>query len=156
MSLPRIKIKNLPHVLVIAGGDGEKEWEVEHPVSCPLVCDWSPWLSDYWAGDPQHSDFAFVGGPSLEGDPGHHACYVEYEVVYNGLDSLDIHSPPDDVDFGPYLDPDHVRSSEYEAEWRRLRPGRYLIEGWYHNGVGCGDYGGQGDPDGGLTLLGLA
>lgn len=35
-----------------------------------------------------------------------------------------------------------------------LPEGRYLVQGWWHDGYGSGEYGGQGDSDSSFTLLG--
>lgn len=125
----------LPHVLVVhdfAADPGDREWEIEHPDGCPVevYCgyEWVPWLGLM----PYRST--------------HLACYVQYEVDANGIDGL---------------------ADENGREWRTwtyaeghdgldktLPPGRYLIEGWWHDGAGMGEYGGQGDADGRLTLLG--
>lgn len=137
-----------PHVLTISGDTPEdREYEVDHPEACPLVCYWWPdarlsvaaGTYDYTFGPPTwDSARVFDGVPE---------CYVRHEIENVGLDCLDGELL--------YEFPPHPEEGQWGIErWRRLPPGRYLLEGWWHDGYGTGELGGQGDADGGLALLG--
>lgn len=132
-----------PHVLVIHDvGDGEKEFEIEHPETCPRVCLWSPTMAELVVQEKRReesSGIPMIAFDSLD-------CLVEYEVSNAGLDSLDLGAdPPDDGTYQP--------ASPWAMDrWRQLPPGRYLIEAWYQGGGWAGaDW---QDPDGGLALIG--
>lgn len=147
MEIPERPQPFLPHVLTVMSVDEHnKEWEVEHHPDCPLACYW-------WPG--RDGDVDALGDPlvtpselsTLEGDGASYICYVQYELDGNGIDSLSLGEVDD------HLDPAWTPFSEFEAEWHRLRPGRYLIKGWFTPGGWAGEY---YDADGGLTLIGPA
>ena len=104
-----------PHVLIIEDIDGEKHWHIVHPATCP----WEGWLcggcNDPFFNDPcgKHAHFW-------------RACLTEWETNNNGLDSLGVDLRAD------YIDPDYVPASPFEAEWRRLKPGRYIVQATYY------------------------
>ena len=138
-----------PHVLVITGNEPEeRDYTVEHPDCCPLVC--------YWTTTAIRQEAARMFGedpsPDDEPDPGQRDCYVQYEVEGAGLESIDVSEPPAGVE----LDPPDYSSLPWrrDGDWRRLRPGRYLIEGWFTLFCWAGSE--PIDADGGLTLLGPA
>lgn len=145
-----------PHVLIITDpGDGsEKEWEIEHHECCPRICHWWPGAAEELAREKARGWISFAVET--------YDCYVQFELDHNGIDSLAVVSHRELgpggtwVDVAEFADPAYVPETGFEAEWHRLRPGRYLIEGWYQSGAGQGEYGGMGDAEGGLTILGLA
>lgn len=132
-----------PHVLILTRPDPDDpayaEWEIEHHDECPRVCYTRPRRPD------PLGLLAEVSRPLY--DPGFWDCYAEWEITYNGLDALlDLHG-------------NEWRTHRHNLDGARgldetLPEGRYLIEAWYQSGEGMGEYGGMGDPDGGLTLLG--
>lgn len=127
-----------PHVLVVVDPDSG-DWEIEHPETCPLVCDWWP------GADKANRVFPVE----------RHTCYVAFEIAHNGLDSLTVVSHRErDGDGWRDVAPVDLNDPEspFEAEWRRLRPGRYLIEGWWTPQGWAGTE--PVDADGGLTLIG--
>lgn len=71
----------------------------------------------------------------------YHATHLNCPVQWE-LDGIDIDGLEDD----------------YGRDWRELAlvlpAGRYLVEAWWHDGYGSGEYGGQGDGDSRFTLLG--
>jgi hypothetical protein len=81
------------------------------------------------------------------GSPGRRDCYVEYEVDGVGLDGLDLGAdPPDDGTYTP--------ESKWSMDgWRRLPPGRYVIEAWFRHGQGLMPWG-EDESEGGLNLVG--
>lgn len=133
----------LTHALIITGSTpDEREWEVKHPPECPIACD--VFWNLYGETIPSFDGETCVYPYPMDG---HRTCYVEFEVDYSGIDSLDVYSLKGDA---------HLEGPKPKwgiDEWKMLRPGRYELEGWYHSGEGMGEYGGQGDPDGGLNLL---
>lgn len=137
---PRFQI----HTLVISGTGDEKEWEIEHPESCPLVCAWWPGAGEVYAA--QDADrLGFFGSDDRAG---HHDCYVGWEAAQIGLDDLDF-------TLGAALGaPDDGTPCREWERWRSLPPGRYEIEGWYTPGGFAGSE--PIDPDGGLVYLGPA
>lgn len=127
---------SLPHILIVGPhteDPSDRETEVIHHHACPVEhfygYAWRSWLGLM----PYH--YVYL------------ACSVQREIDANGIDSL--------------YDPDTNR--EWRTwTWRKeqvgldqtLPPGRYLFEGWWSDGAGMGEYGGQGEADRGLTLLG--
>lgn len=141
----------LPHRLtIVVDGDGEKDWAVEHHEACPVVCNWSPWYSDYWNnrdGDARTSINGAAWDWESISDEGHHSCYVQYELDGNGIDSLDA----DSLDGDAHIDQGREPASRWEADWYRLRTGVYVIEGWFTPSGWAGSE--PIDADGGLTIL---
>lgn len=135
----------LPHVLVITGDTAEeREFEIEHPEGCPVICYWSPHMADIVAQEKRDEAAGLL---RLDSSSGHVDCYVQYEVENVGLDGLGLgDDPPDDGTYTP--------SSPFSMDgWRRLPPGRYLIEAWFTPPYTAGPYG-EIEAEGGLTLLG--
>lgn len=128
-----------PHILTITE---QGEFEVEHPEDCPIKCYWWPGAREYIS--ESHPLTAELAGA------GEHDCYVGWELANVGLDTLDL-GLEDDEDESLIVDPEHVPASQWEPFWKSLRPGRYLIEGWYEPGVSTPN--GPAEPDGGLTLF---
>lgn len=138
------------HVLVVdyRYRDDERDvWtcdvHIEHPASCPTFCHWAPEGRDYW-------------GEWNEEHRGHveHGCQIEYEMVYNGFDSL---CDTDGLEWrtrAAWRDLDGDAHPEIPGLEATLPEGRYLVQGWWHDGYGSGEYGGQGDSDSSFTLLG--
>jgi hypothetical protein len=153
IAVPRLRLPEgedprfQPHVLVLRDpGDGfEKEWEIEHPDACPQMCAWWPEARQVVEEERRISAATFGLIPPWPA--GDYDCYVRYELVNNGLDSLDIYSLEGDEHF----DHNHVATSRFEAGWHRLRPGRYVIEGWFTPFYWAGSE--PCDADGGLTLV---
>jgi hypothetical protein len=137
--------RDAPHVLTITDpGDGlEKEWDVEHPDTCARACLWSPLMLNFVRDCNALSQDRRL----VEGD---HVCYVAHVIEAIGLDTLNVDSLEGDA----HLDPEWAPASPYEADWHRLRPGRYLIEGWWTPFYWAGSE--PIDADGGLTLIALA
>lgn len=145
----------LPHVLIITEPEpGEKEYEVEHNEGCPVACSWHPTLYGHKWHDP------FVSGEEVTypyPDEGQYTCYVQYELDANGIDSLGVvsHRESDGEggwrDVAPHADPNYVPATQFEPEWKRLRPGRYVIEGWFTPPGWAGSE--PVDADGGLTII---
>lgn len=129
---PRVPFEELPHGLLIYEEEpgGEKGYEVIHPVDCPRGCYWLPGLP-----------FKVGEGSGMIGEypPETHHCYIQYELDGAGLDSLEA----SELTGGTHLD-----------DWKKLPPGRYIIEGWYTPGGWAGSE--PVEPEGGLTLLGPA
>lgn len=130
------------HVLVITGDTAaERDFEIEHP-DCPIVCHWSPYSREMW-----EKGVRTLGPEKEHTNEGERSCFVQYEVGNIGLDGLDLgDDPPDD---GTY-----VPASQWSIDgWRRLPPGRYIIEPWFHQGRGLMPWG-EDESEGGLNLLG--
>lgn len=138
----------LPHVLVITGDTAdEREYEIEHPDGCPVVCHWSPHMREIverMSRDAEEGRTTFGSG-----SPDFRDCYVQYEVEGVGLDGLDLgDNPPGDCTYTP--------ASKWSMDgWRRLPPGRYVIEAWHHQGTGLMPWG-EDESEGGLNLIGPA
>lgn len=131
----------LPHGLVITGDTADqREYEIEHP-NCPVVCFWSPYARQMW-----EEGLDLLGPEKAHTDEGNLSCYVQWEVENAGLDSLDLgDDAPDD---GTY-----VPESQWALDgWRRLPPGRYVIEPWFRQGQGLMPWG-EDESEGGLTLV---
>lgn len=106
-----------PHTLVIEDIEGDKEWRIVHPPTCP----WEGWRCS--CADP-----IFGPEPLEPGHPHmhfHRTCLTVWEVNNNGLDGLGVDLLAD------YIDRDYVPATRWESDWRKLRPGRYTIEATY-------------------------
>lgn len=133
----------LPHVLVITGDTAdERDFEIEHP-DCPLVCHWSPYSREMW-----EEGVCTLGPEKEHTNEGARSCYVQFEAEHNGLDGLDLgDDAPDDGTYTP--------ESQWSMDgWRRLPPGRYIIEAWFHRGQGVMPWG-VDESEGGINLVGL-
>jgi hypothetical protein len=97
--------------------------EIEHPDGCPRLCAWWPGAS-------------VVAG--CWADPEMYGCYVEYELQGCGLDSIE-----GEVDGISVSGP---------GGWRKLRPGRYILEPWFEPAYSTPN--GWVEPSGGLSLVG--
>lgn len=110
-----------PHVLIITEVDGEKEWRIVHPPTCPWNAykhpahDSNDWVFGCGCDRPEEHNF-FVRG-----------CLTEWEIGCNGIDGLEIYS----VEGSEHIDPAYVPVSRFEAEWHKLKPGRYIIQATY-------------------------
>lgn len=144
------------HVLVLGPvdrhheDDGEdRDVHIEHPPACPAFCYWLP---------PGHASALWLSPEENEGPyrgPVERGCTIAYELESNGLDGL--HDPASGLDWCPrggWPLLDGTTSRRYPGLRDTLPAGRYLVEAWWHDGHGTGEYGGQGDADSSFTLLG--
>jgi len=138
-----------PHVLVITGTTAdEREYEIEHPDCCPIVCYWTPHMRETVEREKSIAKTKGHIGFGWDDGNGHRDCYVQYEIDNCGLDTLNLgEDPPDD---GTYTPPSQWSTDD----WRRLPPGRYIIEAWFHQGRGLMEWG-EDESEGGLTFVGL-
>ncbi len=139
-----------PHILTVLDAGDEKDYELAHD-GCGHACAWWPGRADDLALVPDDLpagwDFEAEQN-AYEATHGHPTCYVAWEVGNAGLDSLDIHAVSEDTG-GAHLDDTPVGRFGLD-EWRRLRPGRYVVVGWYHPGVSTPN--GPAEPDGGIYI----
>lgn len=119
----------LPHVLVVEGHGDDKDAWIEHPEGCPRYCEWWPGAAEHANGDDPLT-FRF--------DVETYGCYVEWEVRYCGLDSIE-----GDVDGL------HIGGP---GGWRHLPSGRYRLEPWFQPFYWAGSN--PVDADGGISLVG--
>lgn len=104
-----------PHVLVIEDvGDGEKEFRILHLPTCK----WEVYKHFHgpWCSEPCERKWDF-----------HRHCLIQWEVENVGLDSLEINS----VDGDDHIDYLYVPASQWEPDWHKLKPGRYIVKMTY-------------------------
>lgn len=137
-----------PHVLVITGGTAdEREYEIEHPDCCPVVCCWTPHMHVVVEREKRIAKAQGIAGSRWDDGSGYRDCYVQYEVESVGLDSLNLgEDAPDDGTYTPL-------TQWSMDDWRRLPSGRYVIEPWHRQGRGLMPWG-EDESEGGLTFIG--
>lgn len=127
-----------PHTLIVTDpGDGSGlEWQVIHH----SLCQWGAFRSRF-----DYSDFFDPKPLEVPKLDFYRKCLIQHEIDNNGLDSLDVHTLDGDAHLNS-----GVELGPFEADYKRLRPGRYKVVAW------CTPQGWAGsepvDADGGLYL----